>query len=130
MLRALALTILVALPMCADETISGYTPTDTTWQLESLNGDPVTFDATLRLPEEGRIDGDGPCNSFSAEQTAPYPWISIGAIAATRALCPEIDGERAYLAALRAMSIAEVSGDVLILSNDRGDEMVFRARQD
>ena len=59
----------------------------------------------------------------------PYPWIKIENIAATKRACPDLAAESAYFTSLQAMTLSEVLGDVLILSNDEGDEMVFRKVQ-
>ncbi|GGH38768.1 META domain-containing protein [Cribrihabitans marinus] len=58
---------------------------------------------------------------------APYPWFEVGALAVTRRTCPQMPAERRFLAALGEMSQAEVSGDILILRNAAGGEMVFTA---
>jgi len=122
------LTALAALWNCTgDETVSGYGAAGTTWRLVELDGARFPARATLTFPEEGRIAGDGPCNAFTADQTAPYPWFDAERIAATRRACPDLDAEAAFFSALEAMTLAEVAGDVLILSNDTGRQMVFNA---
>ena len=122
-----ALPFAFSLGLCPDETISGYTDPATTWRLTELDGAPFTASATLAFPEEGEVTGTGPCNGFRAGQTLPYPWIEITGIAATRRACPDLDAETAYFAALEAMTLAEVGGDILILSTTEGREMVFTA---
>jgi heat shock protein HslJ len=116
---------------CAgDETISGYADPETTYVLNELDGASFAARATITFPEQGRAAGEAPCNSWSAEQSAPYPWFSLGPIAATRRACPELTAEGAYLSALAAMTLAEVQGGILILSNEDGRELVFEAAQD
>lgn len=110
-----------------DETISGFTDPTATYVLNLLNNEPFPARATIRFPQEGKIDGAGPCNSFQATQTAPYPWFEIGPIAATRMACPDLANESAYFSALGTMTISEVGGDVLILSNTEDGQMVFQA---
>ena len=109
-----------------DETISGHADPNALWVLENLDGSPFPARATLRFPEAGTVAGDGPCNAFRGPQGVPYPWIDIGPLAATRTACPALAAEGAFFAALEAMTLAEVAGDVLILSDDAGREMVFR----
>ncbi|MEM9580800.1 MAG: META domain-containing protein [Pseudomonadota bacterium] len=41
--------------------------------------------------------------------------------------CPDLAQETLYFDALERMSLVEVQGDTLILSNDTGEQMVFRA---
>lgn len=115
------------LAACAgDETISGYADREATYRLTELGGRPFAATATIRFPDEGRITGEAPCNSYSGTQAAPYPWFDPGPIAATRRACPDLDAEAAFFAALEAMTLAEVTGDVLILTDADGREMVFR----
>ncbi|MEM9853157.1 MAG: META domain-containing protein [Pseudomonadota bacterium] len=110
-----------------DETISGYLDETVSWQLEELDGQAFTERATLTFPEKGRIAGQGPCNRFFGRQSAPYPWFEASALAASRMACPALAEEARFFEALQAMGIAEISGDVLILSDDSGRRMVFSA---
>lgn len=122
-----ALLGFLALSACKeDETVAGY-DSGQTWQLTELDGAAFTANATLEFGEAGKVTGQAPCNSFFSEQTKPYPWIAFGPIGATRMMCPQMTEEKAYLTALTEMSQAEVSGDVLILSNEAGRQMVFKA---
>lgn len=124
LLCLLALTL--ALTACKDETLSGYAPENTTWIWQELDGAPAPAPATLKLGP-GRISGRAPCNSYSARQTVPYPWFKLVGIAATKMACPELAAEAAYFKALEEMTLSEVSGDLLLLSNDAGREMLFVA---
>ncbi|WP_416513837.1 META domain-containing protein [Aliiroseovarius sp. YM-037] len=109
-----------------DETISGYADPEAVWVLAELNGTTFSERATLAFPEEGKIAGEAPCNRYFGEQTAPYPWISIERIGATKRACSAMSEEIAFLNALGQMTLAEVAGGTLILSNEAGGEMVFR----
>lgn len=109
----------------ADETISGYAGVGSAWQLTALDGAPWTASGTLEFPEAGRIAGQAPCNRYFATQTAPYPWFDSGPVGASRMACPDLDAETDFFAALEAMTLSEVTGNTLILSNDAGREMVF-----
>lgn len=120
--------MLLGLTFCqGDETISGYSAPNITWALESLDGKTFAEEASIGFPEEGKIEGNAPCNTFFGSQTAPYPWFKAEGIGATRMACASMAQETAFFAALGNMTIAEVSGDTLILTNDDGGEMVFRA---
>jgi len=110
-----------------DETISGYATPGVTWTLSELSGTPYPARATLTFPEEGRIAGKAPCNDYSATQNAPYPWFEAGPVAATKRACPDLPAETAFFDALARVTLAEVAGEVLILSTEDGFEMVFRA---
>jgi heat shock protein HslJ len=112
---------------CKDETVSGHGGQAAVWGLVSIDGTPVTARATLSFPEEGVIAGEAPCNRYSAQQTVPYPWFRAERIISTRRACPELDAETRFLGALAEMTLVEVAGDTLVLSNDAGREMLFRA---
>ena len=118
---------LLSLAACADESISGYAGTDTVYRLQSIDGAPYPAEATLQFPARGEVAGSGPCNAFSASQTAPYPWLAIGSIRATRRACPDLPAEQAFFDALGAMTIAEVSGPTLLLTDETGRVMTFTA---
>lgn len=120
--------MLVSLSFCqGDETISGYLNSDAVWTLKSINGTDFDANATLTFPEEGKVAGKAPCNSYFGTQIVPYPWIEIENLAMTKMACSELPQETAFLSALTDMTIAEVLGDTLILTNDQGNEMVFQA---
>ena len=95
------------------------------YALSELNGAAFPARATIGFPEEGKVVGDGPCNGYSAAQSAPYPWIALGPVAATKRACPDLEAEVAFFEALSRMTLIEVSGSALILSNDDGESLVF-----
>ena len=125
---AFGFSALTALLSCADETLSGYGASDTLWVLQEIDGAGFEARVTLEFPEEGTLRGQAPCNSYTAEQRAPYPWVEFGPMAVTRKACPELDAEQVYLTALQQMTQVEVLGNTMILRNEAGVEMVFEAR--
>jgi len=128
MLRLTLMAGLLGLGLCdRDETIAAYGAADQVWVLVELDGAKFAPRATLKFPEPGRISGHAPCNTFQGAQDAPYPWFDVKQVAATRMACPDLAAETAYLAALSDMTLSEVSGNTLILSNESGREMVFKA---
>ena len=110
-----------------DETLAAYGGADRDWVLHSIDGAEFAANATMQLGEAGAIGGSAPCNRWFSTQSAPYPWFALGPIGATKRACPDLEAERRFFDALGQMSLSEVSGNVLILSNDEGGEMVFRA---
>lgn len=118
---------LLSLANCRDESVAGYGAQDITWTLVEIDGTPFPARATIRFEDKGKITGDAPCNSYFGSQTAPYPWFSADNIGATRRACPELDSETRFLNALSDMTLSEVAGSTLILSNDSGREMLFKA---
>ncbi|MEO0485439.1 MAG: META domain-containing protein [Pseudomonadota bacterium] len=120
---------LLALSACArDESVARFVPPDTVWELRELDGAPWAHPATISFGTGGAVLGRGPCNSFTARQQVPYPWFELRAIAATKRACPALAAEAVYFAALQEVTLVEVSGPVLLLSNDAGRRLVFRAR--
>lgn len=113
---------------CADETVSGYADPDAVYVLEEIDGSGFEARATIEFPEKGRASGGAPCNSWSAAQSAPYPWFELGPISATERACADLKAEQTFFEALQAMTLAEVQGEVLILSSYQGREMLFRAQ--
>ena len=59
--------------------------------------------------------------------TTPYPWFGATQVASTKMACPDLAAETKFFEALAAMTLSEVLGGVMILSNDKGREMVFKA---
>ena len=130
MLRAIALVPLLALFQCdKDETVAAYGAGGNIWHLQEIDQQPFPASATLSFSEEDRIGGQAPCNIYSGLQDAPYPWFEVKNLSATRMACPDLEAEGSYFAALMAMTQSEVSGDVLILRNEDGHEMVFTAAE-
>ena len=124
-----AFVALWGLGQCSgDETISAYGGANAIWEIAEIDGAPFPYPATLVLPEEGQLSGNAPCNSYSGEQTAPYPWFEPRAIRSTRRACPDLKAENTYLKALQDMTLAEIAGSTLILSNTSGREMLFHAK--
>jgi len=110
-----------------DETLSGYGAADKVWSLSELDGKPFDAQATITFPEQGKIAGQAPCNRYFGAQEKPYPWFAATGVGATRMACAELGAETKFFQALEAMSLAEVLGDVMILSNEAGRQMVFKA---
>ncbi|MEX0318515.1 MAG: META domain-containing protein [Ruegeria sp.] len=130
MLRLLPILPLMALFQCGgDETVAAYGAADRVWTLQEIDGRPLGANVTLTLPEPGQIAGKAPCNSYSGTLDAPYPWFEVKDLIATRAACPELEAEGTYFAALMVMTQSEVSGDILVLRNEAGNEMVFKAAE-
>lgn len=124
----LSFLALIALIACRqDETLTAYGAADKVWRLVEVNNQPYTAQVTLTFPEPGKLAGKAPCNNYFGAQTVPYPWFKAQDIGATKRSCPELAEEATYFEFLRAASLSEVLGDTLILSNDTGLSLVFKA---
>ncbi|MEO0944455.1 MAG: META domain-containing protein [Pseudomonadota bacterium] len=128
MSRLVLLFATLFLSACTDETISGFVDTEATYRLTSIDGIAFDAPATIAFRKQGRATGTAPCNNWSADQLVPYPWFELGPVAATKRACPDLDKEQQFFQALSEMTLAEISGAVLILSNDDGREMEFKAQ--
>lgn len=127
-MRFALLSATLCLTACmGDETVAGYGGANRVWLLTEVDGAPFAAQATLQFPEAGKIVGDAPCNRYSGAMTTPYPWFGATQIASTKRACPDLDAETKFFEALTAMTLSEVLGNVMILSNDAGREMVFKA---
>ena len=125
----LFLTIPVILTACLkDETVSGFAETGANFHLVEIDGTPFTARSTISFPDQGSVRGQAPCNAYSADQSAPYPWFALGPIAVTRAACDDLPKELLFFEALSSMTQIEVFADTVILRNDDMREMIFRAR--
>lgn len=124
----LLLSILSLIQACQrDESVAAYGAGGQDWQLVEIDGRPFAAQAMLRFGEDGAVIGAAPCNNFSAQLDAPYPWFELRKLVTTRATCADQKAEDDFLAALRAMTQSEVSGDTLLLSDGAGREMLFKA---
>jgi heat shock protein HslJ len=120
--------LLTALAACrSDETVRAYGGADQVWTLTQFNNAPFPAIATLTFPKAGEIAGQGPCNRYFGAMASPYPWFNAGRIGSTRMACPNLEAEVTFLTALEAVTLSEVVGETLILSNTDGLEMVFKA---
>lgn len=110
------------------ETIYRYGGADHDWQLTQLRGADFTGTASITFPGATEIAGNGPCNSYSAQNILPYPWFKTGPIRATRMACPDLKQESAFFDALDDADLAIVEGDTLILSTEAGETLlIFKA---
>lgn len=124
----LALLIPIALGACKyDETISGYTDRGAIWTLQELDGKPFLARATISFPSKGQVSGQAPCNKYAATQTVPLPWFKLGPVMSTKMACADLAAEQRFFQALGEMTLAETLAGTMILSNDRGREMVFKS---
>ncbi|MEM7318971.1 MAG: META domain-containing protein [Pseudomonadota bacterium] len=110
-----------------DESVAAYGAGDRVWELTEIDQNRFPASAMLAFPKPGEIAGQAPCNSYTASLDAPYPWFEMKNFASSQSACDALLEEGTYFAALMAMTEVEVSGDVLILRNDSGHEMVFTA---
>ncbi|EEW25416.1 META domain-containing protein [Rhodobacter ferrooxidans] len=126
--------LLLALAMAGGAARAQDLPADalaTIWQLQSLDGAAFAATATVELATPGQLAGQAPCNRYGAELLAPLPAFRPGPIWATRMACADLRLEADFLAALAAMTQAELSeGPVLRLTGPDGRHMEFAPKAD
>jgi heat shock protein HslJ len=126
-MKPVLLILCLLLAACqTDETVSGQTTAGDIWVLIRIEDVPVDPRITIQFPEEGRVAGQAPCNSYSGAQTAPLPWIDIGPLAVTRRACPHLDLETTYFQSLDKMAFVETLGDTMLMTAEDGTELEFR----
>lgn len=111
------------------DTVGEAAPSGMVWRLDEVNDAPATYPATLRLLDDGRVIGAAPCGRFQARQDAPLPWVEITDITPSATRCARAQDQQAFFLVLEAMDFAEISGANLLLSNDSGQSLYFRAAQ-
>lgn len=103
------LAILGAMPMRAEDLHPGA------WQLASIDGEPFTLTATLRIGADGRIGGDAPCNRWFARGVGADGAL-FGAIGSTERACEGLSQERRFLELMAEMTAAALIDDGLVLT--------------
>ena len=106
---------------------------ETTWRATSIAGEPVFagVDSTLTITGDSRAGGRGGCNSYFAQAAVSATMLRLSAMGATRMACLSAnatDQETRFLAALGATHAWRIEGEVLVLFDDAGNELVRLAR--
>lgn len=127
MKRAIATILLLASGCVSMENVNFYGGVGATWNLSSIDGEPVAAGTDMRIGHLGALSGTTGCNTWQAKDTSVYPWFDVEVISSTLKACPEQAAEQAFFDALKDMTIAEVVGETLILSTIEGREMLFRS---
>ncbi len=126
-IACMALAAAFGLAGCAsEESVTKYGGGDYLWKLTEIDSVPVDYAAELAFNPDGSVSGEGPCNAFTALQSKPYPWVAIDIDVVEQIYCADINDEEAFLTALEEMTLVEVSGPNMVMSNDAGRSMVFR----
>lgn len=122
MRRFLWLIPVVLVACTRDESVRAYGGADRVWVLEEMGGEPYAGRATLEFEPGDGITGETPCGPYRAVMAEPYPWFRVTGWRADTQPC-----ESRFAAAMADMELVETQGDILILSDADGYEMVFRA---
>ncbi|MBR1369062.1 hypothetical protein RJ53_05930 [Methanocalculus chunghsingensis] len=124
-------TLLAAGCVAGDGGLSG-----TTWRLISYMGDDgqtirATAGATISFSGDGTLQGNAGCNSYAAEYRAGKNQIVISHPVATEMYCTDesvMEEERRFLFLITQASTYSLNGDILIISQRDGREILAFGR--
>lgn len=118
-MRLIAFLTLAAMAQCQpDETLTGHGAAGRTWILQERGDDPVDLRTELRFSRRGVMEGRGPCNPFRARVSVPYPWFALEEFESGQQACPDRDAEEEVIVALKSVTLVEIAGDTMLLTND------------
>lgn len=100
---------------------------ETVWSLASVDGAAFGASATLNLAEDGRIFGNAPCNAYVGRSEGVWPALRFSSISVTRAACPELSAEQAFLQAMAGVRSVELTDQGMLLTGE-GAPLLFRPR--
>jgi heat shock protein HslJ len=117
------------------QTARSFALSETVWHLQAyINGAEAIAstlngtDLTVIFNPDGSIDGFAGCNNFLGTYVAEGEKMSIELGSQTLKLCEEPEGvmdqETAYLVTLQSATNYQILGDVLIVINDAGQEVL------
>jgi len=102
--------------------LPGAELTNTRWQLSALGDEIIDANSEqqpyLTLDNDGKVHGHAGCNGLNGSYQHNGDALSFGAIATTRKACPDMEGEQAFLQALKAASGYRIDGELLTLFDD------------
>lgn len=106
------------------------------WALVELNGDKTPDIQNplgahlIFLEDEGRIAGSTGCNRLmGGYATTPDGGFTLGDVATTKMACPNMEGETAFLKALRDFDRAVIGASRIRLLDDSSEVIaIFEAR--
>ena len=114
------------------------TLTGVTWLMTSYNNGKGGFQSALAdvqvtavFSEEGKLTGNGGCNTYNASYTVDGDKIDIGPAATTRMMCsqPIMEQETAYLKALESAATFKIEGSKLTLRDAQDAAMAAFVQQ-
>ena len=123
-MRFLSLFAALTLAACVTPALSAPEIEGVDWHLVGLEGQEVSWDASLRFDGE-KVSGKAPCNRYFGTNAATLPEVSLGRVGATKMACPDLAAESAYFEALQAMQRAELDQGHLYLIGPEGRIMEF-----
>ncbi|MDA8585614.1 META domain-containing protein [Rhodobacteraceae bacterium] len=127
MLRFASLGFVLSFLGCADESVTGYADRNAVYRLIEIAGAEPELDADLTFPSRGAIRVETSCGLYEISTDVPYPWIAMSRAVVTPRECDARGADAIFFGEMMRVTLAEVTGPVLILTTDDGDLLVFRA---
>lgn len=128
MLKTLLILTLLSLALTACAGASADLE-GTSWQLVDFAGKPPVDDSHPTIAfEDGRVNGNASCNSYSGEYSVKGDSIAFGMMMSTMMACVDnalMEQEQDYLAFLGDVERYELHDGQLLLTNAAGDMLVF-----
>jgi heat shock protein HslJ len=101
------------------------------WVLVRADSSLTTDDdsAVTLAVDDNRVSGTGPCNAYNGDLNVDGDSVEITHLASTLRACDDsiMEAEGEFFAALESADTIDVSDDELVLSNDQGVKLTFRA---
>lgn len=116
-LAATALAACTPVPPAATSTSpdgqdTGFIPGGS-YVLVGMDGQTVPLRNVTLLVERDRLSGEGPCNSYSAQNNAELPAVALSPIVSTKMACKDMKIENRFLSVLQQATAMEFYGGVL-----------------
>lgn len=96
-----------------------------------INNNPIIANSTITASfgADGKINGSGGCNTYSASYTVNGSQISVGDVASSQIMCAEppgvMDQEALYFSTLRAaVSFVPINETMMVMRNAAGQEIL------
>ncbi len=128
LLAALVLTLFAAPALAEGAPALEFTTQD--WTLLSIDGNDVTFDATINLGEPGHVSGQAPCNRYFGEAVSDGAALKFGALGATMMACENMQAEADFLAALAAVDTAALGEDGTLTLTGGTHTLIFAVSEE
>jgi heat shock protein HslJ len=97
----------------------------TTWRLAAIDGRRFPAPVTVSLTTDGRIEGQAPCNRFTADYTGRWPDLTFDAVTATELACDDLALERAFFGAMGRVNRGEHTDDGIRFRTPDGTYLDF-----
>ncbi|KMW59069.1 hypothetical protein AIOL_004050 [Candidatus Rhodobacter oscarellae] len=119
---------LIWLTFCqTDETLAAYAGRDRVFRLAEMQDRPVDEAVTLRFPARKTLELRTTCGQMAGRITAPLPWFALSLERGKDQDCDARALHDNLYNLINGMHLAEIAGDTILLQDDHGATLLFRA---